>query len=216
MKGEEQMKKVFLVDFDGTVTKKDTVYIMVEKFAKEGWQYYNELWEKGEMSTEECAIETLKLMEVSEEELFKFIMENVEIDDHFLEFLGVTKEKGYEVVIVSDGYDFIIEAVMKKYNLKLPYYSNKMWFEGGKIKVAFPYKDKECDKCGMCKLNILKEYRKKGYSVAFVGDGYSDFCVVEHADEVFAKDVLADYCEEKGIKYFRFGSFKDIIRYVKR
>ncbi|MGB9810037.1 MAG: phosphoserine phosphatase, partial [Caldanaerobacter sp.] len=115
---------------------------------------------------------------------------------------------------VSDGYDFIINAVFEKYNLTLPYYSNKMWFEDGKIKVAFPYKDEVCDKCGMCKLNILKKYKGKGYRVAFVGDGYSDFCVVEYADEVFAKDVLANYCLEKGIGFYRFENFKDIVGYI--
>ncbi|MGB9809033.1 MAG: phosphoserine phosphatase, partial [Caldanaerobacter sp.] len=77
------MKKIFLVDFDGTVTKEDTVYMMVNKFAKEGWQYYNELWEKGEMSTEECAVNILKLMQVSQEELLEFIVQNVEIDEYF-------------------------------------------------------------------------------------------------------------------------------------
>lgn len=110
------MKKVFLVDFDGTVTKVDTVDLMVKKFAKDGWQYYEELWEKGEMSTEECAIETLKLMEVDEKKLLDLLY-TIEIDDYFMEFLNFCRTKDYEVVIVSDGYDFNIKAIMDKYGL---------------------------------------------------------------------------------------------------
>lgn len=204
-----------MVDFDGTITKIDTVDLMVRKFAKDGWQYYEDLWEKGEMATEECAVEIIKLMEMSEKELLDLLYE-VEIDEYFLDFLKVCKEKGYEVVIVSDGYDFNIKAVMDKHNFNVEFYSNKLWFEKREIKVDFPYKSKECDKCGMCKLEVLKEYKKKGYYTIYIGDGYSDLCVAKYADEVFAKGVLEKYCKENGIPCISFKNFDDIMGKLKR
>ncbi|HCD10387.1 MAG TPA: phosphoserine phosphatase [Thermoanaerobacter sp.] len=209
------MKKVFLVDFDGTVTKVDTVDLMVKKFAKDGWQYYEELWEKGEMSTEECAIETLKLMEVDEKKLLDLLY-TIEIDDYFMEFLNFCRTKDYEVVIVSDGYDFNIKAIMDKYGFNIKFYSNKLWFEDGIIKVDFPHKSKDCNKCGMCKLEVLNRYKIRGYYVVYIGDGYSDFCVSQHADKVFAKGVLEKYCKENEIPCTPFRNFGDIIEKLKR
>ncbi len=203
-----------MIDFDGTVTKVDTVDLMVKKFAKDGWQYYEELWEKGEMSTEECAIETLKLMEMDEKRLLDLLY-TIEIDDYFMEFLEFCSTKGYEVVIVSDGYDFNIKAIMEKYRFNVKFYSNKLWFEDGKIKVDFPYKSRDCNKCGMCKLEVLKRYKSRGYYVVYIGDGYSDLCVAKHADEVFAKDVLEKYCRENGIPHIPFKNFGDIIEKIK-
>lgn len=209
------MKKVFLVDFDGTVTKIDTVDLMVNKFAKDGWQYYEELWEKGEMSTEECAIETLKLMEMNEKKILDLLY-TIEIDDYFLEFLNFCKVKNYEVVIVSDGYDFNIKAIMDKYGFNVEFYSNKLWFDKGEIKVDFPYKSKDCNKCGMCKLEVLNRYKNERYYVVYIGDGYSDICVVKYADEVFAKGILEKYCKENDIPYISFKNFGDIIEKLKR
>lgn len=209
------MKKVFLVDFDGTITKVDTVDLMVNKFAKDGWQYYEELWEKGEISTEECAIETLKLMKVNERKLLDLLY-TIEIDDYFLEFLSFCKAKNYEVVIVSDGYDFNIKAIMDKYGFNVAFYSNKLWFDMGKIKVDFPYKSNNCNKCGMCKLDVLNKYKSEGYYVTYIGDGYSDICVVEYADEVFAKGILEKYCIENNISYFSFKDFSCIINKLKQ
>ena len=40
------MKRVFFVDFDGTITKVDVCAAMVEAFAGDGWREINDLWEK--------------------------------------------------------------------------------------------------------------------------------------------------------------------------
>jgi len=207
------MKIIFLIDFDGTITKVDTVELMIKNFAKDGWQYYEHLWENGQISTEECAINTLKLMSVSEYKLLS-LLNTVQIDDYFISFLDFCKKNNLEAVIVSDGYDFNIKAIMKKYNFYIDYFSNRLWFENDSIKVEFTYKNKECDKCGMCKLNILQKYKDKGYKVFYIGDGYSDFCVSDYADIVFAKGVLKKYCEEKNIKFFSFHNFNDIIKKI--
>jgi 2-hydroxy-3-keto-5-methylthiopentenyl-1-phosphate phosphatase len=44
----------------------------------------------------------------------------------------------------------------------------------------------------------------------FIGDGFSDACVVNYADVVFAKKSLASYCWKNNITYFEWNDFGDI------
>ena len=46
----------------------------------------------------------------------------------------------------------------------------------------------------------------------FIGDGFSDACVVNYADIVFAKKSLASYCWKNNITYFEYQTFGDIIK----
>lgn len=209
------MEKVVLVDFDGTITKLDTCDAMVREFARDGWQYYEKLWENGEISTEQCAIEISKLMDVDEEKLIN-LLNGIEIDEYFIDFLNFCRSYGYKVVITSDGYDFNIKTVLKRYGIEIEYYSNKMWFEDGKASVQFMNANGSCRKCGMCKRDILNQFKDEGVYIIYIGDGYSDLCVAKYADEIFAKRVLKKYCEENGIPHIPFENFNDVINKLKR
>lgn len=44
------MKKVYFVDFDGTITHRDTCYDMVARFARPGWEEWENRWLKGEIT----------------------------------------------------------------------------------------------------------------------------------------------------------------------
>jgi 2-hydroxy-3-keto-5-methylthiopentenyl-1-phosphate phosphatase len=50
----------------------------------------------------------------------------------------------------------------------------------------------------------------------FIGDGFSDACVVNYADIVFAKKSLASYCWKNNITYSEFQSFADIIKKIEK
>jgi 2-hydroxy-3-keto-5-methylthiopentenyl-1-phosphate phosphatase len=65
--------------------------------------------------------------------------------------------------------------------------------------------------------------RKRCDWIAYVGDGYSDRCVVKArdsgrrlVDEIFAKDALARFCSREGIAYEPFRGFGDLARRVSR
>ncbi|SNX54033.1 MtnX-like HAD-IB family phosphatase [Thermoanaerobacterium sp. RBIITD] len=203
-----------LVDFDGTITKEDTCYAMVKAFAKDGWQEIERKWETGLISTEECALETFKLMDMDEEKLKK-LLNKIEIDEYFKDFLNLCNKRGYKVIIASDGYDFNIKTILNKYNIHLEYYSNRLYFKDGNIVAKFNTSS-ECDKCGSCKLEILKKYKNDNTEVIFIGDGYSDICVAKYADKLFARDTLLKYCIENNIPHIPFNNFKDVIEEIKR
>ena len=62
------------------------------------------------------------------------------------------------------------------------------------------------------KVNELSE----GYirPIIYIGDGYSDFCPSKFADLVFAKNLLFQRCQQKGIPCIPFKDFSDINAYL--
>jgi len=52
--------------------------------------------------------------------------------------------------------------------------------------------------------------------LVYIGDGYSDFCMVEYSDIIFAKSILSRYCNEKRIPHYNFKTFLEIINVLKK
>ncbi len=203
------MNRVFFVDFDGTITRVDTCNAMVEAFATPGWEALNELWEKKQLSTDACANETFKLFHADLDDLRR-LLETVEIDGCFIAFLEVCRERGDRVIVLSDGYDFNIRTIFQKYGIDLPFYANRMTYDG-RFRIECPHLNPDCGQCGTCKTRLMKELRAPGSQTVYIGDGYSDTCPAAQADLVFAKGALYRYCQERGIEAQYFDSFCDII-----
>lgn len=209
----ERRNKIFFIDFDGTITKVDTCDAIMNNFADESWMAIEEMWRRKEISTEEWGNRLLQLIRASREELEKFL-EGIEIDDHFIRFCELCNAHGHKIFVLSDGYDFNIETVLKKYGLSLPYYSNKLVYRPGERRIECPYKNPSCGKCGTCKKKLMDELKQDDCQIIYIGDAYSDKCPAGYADLVFAKDVLFNYCLKKGISAIHFKDFGDIISHL--
>ncbi|NLI12653.1 MtnX-like HAD-IB family phosphatase [Pelotomaculum propionicicum] len=206
------MSIVIFIDFDGTITKKDTCAAMVEAFADSGWEEINAKWERKEISTEECANMTFKLFRAGLSEVKKLI-ETMEIDDYFKDFLSYCRDKGYQVYVLSDGYDFCLETVFKKYKIEVPYFANRMIYKQG-FEIKCLNANPDCGICGTCKTKLMERLKGEGDLVIYVGDGYSDTCPAMKADIIFARSTLYKYCRENGVSARYFASFDDIISFL--
>lgn len=203
---------IFLVDFDGTITLKDTCVEMTEKFCIGSWEEVNSRWERGEISTQECSDYLLGKMSFTKEDLEK-MLDGIAVDPYFGEFLEACRSHNAQVKIVSDGYDFNISYILDKFGWNnVEYYGNKLVIDGNSATATFPLQNPDCKKCGNCKLRILKEEKDKGNTVIYIGDGYSDTCVAPEADYLFAKGSLLKYCRERGIPCIPYQDFGDIIK----
>lgn len=204
---------VLFVDFDGTITKQDVCAAMVEAFAGAGWREINKRWERKEISTEQCANMTFNLFQADLSDL-KRLLDTMEIDEYFKEFLGLCRERGHRVYVLSDGYDLCIEAVFEKYHINVPYYANRMIYDGS-FKIECPGTNPACGICGTCKTRLMEELKGEGNTVVYIGDGYSDTCPATRADVVFAKKDLYRFCRDNGVSARYFTDFKEIIIYLK-
>ena len=197
-------------DFDGTITKKDSVNEFFELYAP-NWMESEQLWIDGKISSRENAIIQVGLLKnVSQKQLDDYI-NSIEIDDYFLDFVDFVKSKNIKLTILSDGFDLFIQKVLEHHNLEIPYYANKLIYKNGEFSIEFPYYNEDCNKkAGMCKCQKVKEN-----SFCYIGDGTSDLCIATKADFLFASKKLHQYCKENNIKHSHFTSFRNIIDVLK-
>ncbi|ATW26495.1 MtnX-like HAD-IB family phosphatase [Candidatus Formimonas warabiya] len=208
------MKKIFFIDFDGTITKQDTVDYFTQAFCRDGWKELNEQWEQRKISTVACAQETLKLMDTTAED-FYHLLDTVELDPYFGDFVHLCAEKENEIFILSDGYDLNINYILGKHHLgHLPICANEMTITNNHFLVNFPHLNDRCGQCGTCKKSLIASLTKPHCQTIYIGDGCSDFCASQTTDLIFAKNNLLLYCRENHIPAMPFQDFSDVMGWM--
>lgn len=209
----EHKLKIFC-DFDGTITNHDTWIEIGNRFIrdKETWYDVIHRFETLEIGGRECFLRECALIEDFDFSQFNEIIDNQKLDAYFMDFKYFCDENKLPITIVSEGMDYYINRVLQRYGLNFPYYANRFVLANDKksFHLEFPYSDSECTRCGTCKRNLLMNMTGDDEISVYVGDGFSDVCVSEYADIVFAKKSLASYCWKNNITYFDFKDFKDV------
>jgi 2-hydroxy-3-keto-5-methylthiopentenyl-1-phosphate phosphatase len=212
------MKNIILCDFDGTITTEDTLVKILDRFTGGAWRIIgkkildNELGAKIGLKLEFGLCDPKN---VTKEAVVQMLNEEINIDPYFKPFLEFCKNNIYEFIIVSGGFSLCIDTILKKYGLgNLPYYANKILFEKRNIDIDYPYPSNKCDECGNCKTMHLERYRKMGYYIIYIGDSITDRCPAKHADLVFSKGRLSDYCVKENIAHINYETFADIQEYL--
>lgn len=195
-------------DFDGTITKKDTVNAFFDIYASKKWLEFENKWIEGEITSQENAINQVNLLRRIPENRLNDFINNIEIDEYFLEFVDYIRDKNIKFTILSDGFDLFIQKTLERFKLNdIPFYANHVVYKNEKFSIQFPYHNPSCEiGAGMCKCNKIKEKK-----FCYIGDGTSDLCVAKKAHILFATKKLHKYCEENLIKNYEFNSFRNII-----
>ena len=199
-------------DFDGTVTKTDSVNTFFEMYADKSWTYYENLWIEGKITSQENAIKQVALIQEMPKETLQKYIDSIEVDDYFIKFWEYLTKNNIKLTILSDGFDLFIKAILDRYNIKnVDFYANHLVYKNNKFSIEFPYHNNSCDiGAGMCKCEKIKEKE-----FCYVGDGTSDLCVAKKANLLFATKTLKKHCEQNNVKHIPFNSFKDIMDYLK-
>lgn len=195
-------------DFDGTISKDDSVNKFLSLYADEKWLEVESLWQEQKMSSKECLEKQVALLPKMDQKTFNDYVNAIEIDDYFVEFYEYLKNKNIELVILSDGFDLFIKRTLEKYGLSgIKYYANKLFYKDNKFSISFNNYNPNCKiLSGSCKCSKVKD--KNFY---YIGDGLSDMCIAQKAQKLFAKNNLKKYCEDNAIKHIPFSSFEDIL-----
>ena len=193
VKIDDLSKIAILVDFDGTITTADTNDELIRIHMNDRIE---SLWKKYRND----GIDLLSLMElqvkevkITEEEYINFILNEFHISEGFVEFYKKVKEEDIPFAVISGGFDNGIIPFLKKHGIDdADVYANSFVFNDDSISVKF-YDEGNFDccengPCGNCKIRHYKDYKEKRDKVIFIGDGFTDKCVSEVADIVFAKD----------------------------
>lgn len=213
-------------DFDGTITKEDTLNKFLRIYADKKWLEVEDRWIQGDIGSKECIEEQMKLFPAMTQKIMDDFVDSIEIDETFVHFYDYLKSENIDFYIVSDGFDLFIERILGRYGIKdVKIFSNKLNFNNKKsaFETAFPYCNHDCERqSGVCKCNVIKNNRIVTKRLIYAGDGMSDFCVSDKADVLFAKGSLLEYCKNTkndnciGFDPIAFKSFDEIEEYIKR
>ena len=211
-------KSIFLIDFDITISKKDSTDVLLETHQPEFKQELRKRYRAGKYSIREFIKYGLGSLNITKEQYIQTLQENVTIDETFIDFV----KSGAEFKIVSAGARLNVQGTLSKYGINLPdseVISNDLKFSGtdkNQITVENPFLDKE-GYYGVDKKEAVENYKKKGYTTYFVGDGPSDYKALEVADFAFVRKGTraVKFCEENGIEFFEFEDFDEILEYFK-
>lgn len=203
-------------DFDGTVTTEDVQHVLLNHFAGDRWIPVNEAWRRGEVSTEERSRRQWDLIPAAAQEILDLVTP-IPLDPRFGDFAGFCRRRGWGLLIASDGFDLYIRHMLAVHGLAgIPFSANHLEYVDGEARMRFARPNPACCRLGNCKRLIVNEARPAGGRVIFVGDGLSDACGAEAADAVFAKGLLAGYCQQQGIAYLPFHDFGDVMEALER
>ncbi len=201
-------------DFDGTISLSDTTDVILSRFAAPEWELIEEEWKRGAIGSAECMRRQIALIDASREAL-DATLDTLPIDPTFPAFVRYCEQKNMPVVVISDGLDYFIHRILKRYDLDyLPVIANHLHMAAdGSYAMTSPHGSADCSvSSGVCK---CAKIGGPALSV-FIGDGRSDFCAAGTADLLFAKSTLATYCEQQSIAYTPYRSFSDIQRVMER
>ena len=134
---------LFVVDFDGTISTRDTIDQLLEKFADPSWEDLEKDWLDGKMTAVECMSKQIDLVDADLLSLENFFR-SIQLDKSFLPFYNYVKSFA-KLVIASDGLDHSIKVATKRAGWPdIPTFSNQLNYKEHGIEISFPLRDEEC------------------------------------------------------------------------
>ena len=204
--------KIFM-DFDGTLSQQDVGEEIFNEFGDR--QQVNKIIDdllSDKISSKQSWIDLCKAVSVIKEDELNNFLDTMLIEATFPSFQEYCKEQNFEIYVLSDGFDFYIDRILKNNKINgLVVYSNHLEIIDGKLIPSFPHYDESSFSSANCKRNHILNHSSEDDFTVFIGDGNSDKEVVEYSDFIFAKDDLLKFCERERITFFPFKNFDDII-----
>ena len=224
--GEVLPRPVLFLDFDGTISRRDVVDLILETYADDHWRAVEDEWCAGGIGSRECLRAQIGLVRATPKQIDE-LMEAVEIDEGLLALLETCRRKDITACVVSDGFDYCIERLFRRWACSLEvartlhglgvYASHLEPAASGRWQTDFPHPKRPCAHgCATCKPLVMRGLSRPASVNVFVGDGLSDRYAAAAAPVVFAKQGLALYCAEQGIAYTPYETLADVATWLEK
>ena len=190
-----------VLDWDGTVTERDTQWMLLEEFGdREVFARVEEDLQAGRMTHREVMEVEYATIRTPLDEAAAWLLENARIRAGFHELV-----ERYDPLILSSGLHELIEPLLEREGVRARVRANRVDPRADGWRLIWT-SDSDCSVCGQpCKRGSLPDG-----DIVYVGDGFSDRCAARAADRVFARDGLAGYFEREGVPYEPFTDFRDL------
>ncbi len=206
------VKTLVQCDFDGTVTEEDISFFLLGTFAQGDWRRLLRDYKQHRISVGEFNTRAFVMVKADKPTLLRALKGEVRVRAGFHELVKYCLKKSFRLVIVSNGLEFYIRAVMTDLGLgDVEVYAAQASFHPEGMEVQYVGPDGKRLEDGF-KEAYIQSFRKLRYRVIYIGNGDSDVAPAEYAHHVFATGDLLAYCRENNLKYKPFETFLDVVK----
>ena len=187
--------KVFIFDFDGTVTTEDSTDLILELPDDARVWKIEEDWKHGKITSYECMKAQARYLKgITTERIRQHLRQHSHLDPSFPTLIGTLEARGFRTILLSEGYDLSIRFHEVQKQITEIHSSELVVAHGkltGELKVSNERRrrfNKGCIGCCICKVEFLQQLNRSGeVTQSFaVGDGPSDACLFSFADVSFS------------------------------
>ena len=205
------MEKLLIAcDFDGTITRHDTLHLIVEAFGQGGlWQAIEPRLRAGEVTLEQAMEEEFATVRATPGQVRDLVLRDAGLRRGFPELVRWAHARGHRLIVFSSGFRSVIRAALEQWDLGfLEVVSHEAVFTDEGCRLVWSDRGEACVECGRCcKRFDLRSRQRRGERLVYIGDGISDRCGARMADLVFARDDLARDLSGAGLPFVPFEDF---------
>jgi 2-hydroxy-3-keto-5-methylthiopentenyl-1-phosphate phosphatase len=190
-----------VLDWDGTVTERDTLDLVLEEFGDPEIYHRVEAELGKTLTLNEVIGQEFATVTAPLEEVLAWLLEQTRIRPGFAELA-----REHRPLVVSSGFHETIEPLLEREGVfdAVELRANRLDPRPEGWRVLFRA-EHTCATCGEpCK----REDLPKNGQVVYAGDGYSDRCAALAADRVFARDGLAEWLRSNGVPFEPLTDFR--------
>ena len=191
-------KLQLVLDWDGTVTERDTQWMLLEEFGdREVFARVEEELQSGRMTHRDVMEVEYATIRAPLDEASEWLVEHARVRPGLHELV-----ERFDPLILSSGLHELIEPLLAREGVEARVRANRVDPRPDGWRLIWT-SDSDCDVCGQpCKRAALPDG-----DVVYVGDGFSDRCAARAAGRIFARDGLARYLDGEGVEYEPFTDF---------
>ncbi len=205
------MKTLIQCDFDGTITEDDASFYLLDAYAEGDWRTILQKYKEGRITVGEFNTRAFAMIRQDEATLLAKLDEHVRVRPGFRELIDYCDYRGFRFVIVSNGLQFYIAALLRALCIQgIEVHAATNAFEPDGVKVQYIAPDGTVLQDGF-KEAYIRQFLSEGYRVVYVGNGTSDSYASRHAHLVFATGDLLNYYQKHEMECIPFHDLTDVV-----
>jgi len=210
------MRKIFVTDYDGTITGKDFYSLLAERYIPADKPDYFAQYREGRMTHFEAMAAYFAFAPTEEQELVD-LLEASRADPELGESAALLQRAGWELLVVSAGSSWYVERVLRQAGVTATVYSNPGRLENGRglvLEKLDPLSPYHSASVGVDKSAVVRHSLRVAQTVAFAGDGSTDLqsALLIQPELRFARGFLADALRQRGEIFRPFSRWSEIVR----
>ena len=190
-----------VLDWDGTVTERDTLALVVGWFGDAQTYRRNGQLMGRSLTHDQALASSFATVQASLPEAVERLLAMVRLRPGFPELV-----ERHRPLVISSGFHELIEPVLAREGVEVEVLANHVDARRDGWRIQF--RDRAV--CAACAEPCKRSSLPPG-EVAYAGDGYSDRCAALAATRVFATGALADWLPRRGVAFERFEDFYEVL-----